>query len=83
MTFKATAKGNGKLGSSILGDVWLHALFFFILAVTIGIAVWQLVAGAALVSPLLISARRALSFSNCWFGLCVILSKKKHTNHAE
>jgi len=55
VTFKATAKGKGKLASSIVGDVWLHALFFTLLAVSIGVAVWQLVAGAEPLSPLLIS----------------------------
>jgi endoglucanase len=54
--FKATAKGKGnKLQASIVGDVWLHAVFLFVLAVTIAVAVWQLVAGAAVLSPLLIS----------------------------
>ncbi len=37
------------------GDVWLHALFFTLLAVSVGVAVWQLVAGADPLSPLLIS----------------------------
>lgn len=55
VTFKATAKGKGKLAVSIIGDVWLHALFFTVLAVSVGVAVWQLVAGADPLSPLLIS----------------------------
>ena len=55
VTFKATAKGKGKLAASIVGDVWLHALFFTLLAVTIGVAAAQLFTGAAALSPLLIS----------------------------
>ena len=55
VTFKATAKGKGRLAVSIVGDVWLHALFFTLLAVSVGVAVWQLVAGADPLSPLLIS----------------------------
>ena len=55
VTFKATAKGKGKLAVSIVGDVWLLALFFTLLAVSVGVAVWQLVAGADPLSPLLIS----------------------------
>lgn len=61
MTFKATAKGKGRLANSIVGDIWLHALFFSLLAITIGIAIWQLVTGAAVISPLLISVRPRLS----------------------
>jgi hypothetical protein len=55
VTFKATAKGKGRLAVSIAGDVWLHALLFTVLAVSVGVAVWQLVAGADPLSPLLIS----------------------------
>ena len=55
VTFKATAKGKGRLAASIVGDVWLHALFFVLLAVSIGVAIGQLVAGASAMSPLLIS----------------------------
>ena len=55
VSFKATAKGSGRLAASIVGDVWLHAVFLFVLAVTVAVGVWQLVAGAALLSPLLIS----------------------------
>ena len=61
VTFKATAKGKGKLAASIVGDVWLHALFFVLLAVSIGVAVAQLVAGATAMSPLLISVLWAAS----------------------
>jgi endoglucanase len=56
VSFKATAKGKGRLAqASIVGDVWLHAAFLLVLAVTIAVGVWQLVAGAALLSPLFIS----------------------------
>ena len=48
-------KGHGKLHSSITGDIWLHCLAVVLLTATIGIAVWQLVAGAKALSPLLIS----------------------------
>ena len=48
VTFKATAKGGGRLAASIVGDVWLHAL-------TVAVGVWQLVAGASALTPLLIS----------------------------
>lgn len=55
VTFKATAKGKGRLAASIVGDVWLHALFVVLLTVTIGVAIAQLIMGAAALSPLLIS----------------------------
>jgi hypothetical protein len=55
VTFKATAKGGGRLAASIVGDVWLHALFFGVLAITVAVGVWQLVAGASALTPLLIS----------------------------
>ena len=53
--FKATAKGKGRLAVSAVGDIWLHALAVVLLASTIAIGVWQLVAGATALSPLLIS----------------------------
>lgn len=37
------------------GDLWLHGLAFLVLTVTIAIGIWQLIDGAAVVSPLLIS----------------------------
>lgn len=55
ITFKATAKGKGKLAVTAFGDLWLHATAFFILVVSIGIGIWQLIDGAAILSPLLIS----------------------------
>ena len=55
VSFKATAKGKGRLAASIAGDIWLHAVFLGLLAVTVAVGVWQMVAGAALLSPLLIS----------------------------
>ena len=55
ITFKATAKGKGKLAVTAFGDLWLHATAFLILAVSIGIGIWQLIDGAAVLSPLLIS----------------------------
>ena len=55
ITFKATAKGKGKLAVTAFGDLWLHGTAFIVLAVTIGIAIWQLLDGAAVLSPLLIS----------------------------
>ena len=50
-----TAKGNGRLANSAIGDIWLHGLAAFLLTATVAIGVWQLVAGAAILSPLLIS----------------------------
>ena len=55
--FKATAKGKGRLQNSIAGDIWLHCVAVVVLAATIAIGVWQLVAGAQPLSPLLISVR--------------------------
>ena len=55
VSFKATAKGKGRLQASVIGDIWLHGVFLFILAVTVAVGVWQLVAGAEVLSPLLIS----------------------------
>ena len=48
-------QGKGKLAVTAFGDLWLHALACLVLFVTIGIGIWQLIDGAAVVSPLLIS----------------------------
>jgi hypothetical protein len=40
---------------SIAGDIWLHCVAVILLLSTIAIGVWQLVAGAKALSPLLIS----------------------------
>ncbi|KAK9908885.1 hypothetical protein WJX75_004221 [Coccomyxa subellipsoidea] len=55
MSFKATAKGKGRLANSAAGDIWLHCLAVIVLAATMAIGIWQLVAGAQALSPLLIS----------------------------
>ena len=54
-SFKATAKGKGKLQNSSAGDIWLHCVALILLTSTIAIGIWQLVAGAKVRSPLLIS----------------------------
>lgn len=54
-SFKATAKGKGRLQNSSAGDIWLHCLALILLTSTIAIGIWQLVAGAKIRSPLLIS----------------------------
>ena len=50
-----SAQGKGKLAVTAFGDLWLHGLACLVLFVTIGIGIWQLIDGAAVVSPLLIS----------------------------
>lgn len=45
-SFKATAKGKGRLANSAAGDIWLHCLAVIVLAATMAIGIWQLVAGA-------------------------------------
>ncbi|KAK9810557.1 hypothetical protein WJX73_000559 [Symbiochloris irregularis] len=55
ITFKATAKGKGKLAVTAFGDLWLHCTVFIVLTATIAIGIWQLLDGAAVLSPLLIS----------------------------
>jgi hypothetical protein len=62
--FKATAKGKGRLGSSAVGDIWLHCLFFALLAASIGVGAWQLAARDAVVSTLLVSV--------LWAGYAII-----------
>ena len=54
-SFKATAKGKGRLQNSSAGDIWLHCVALILLTSTIAIGIWQLVAGAKVRSPLLIS----------------------------
>ena len=55
LTSKGDVQGKGKLAVTAFGDLWLHALAFLVLTVTIAIGIWQLIDGAAVVSPLLIS----------------------------
>ncbi|KAK9865087.1 hypothetical protein WJX84_007198 [Apatococcus fuscideae] len=55
ITFKATAKGGSKLKNSPLRDIWLAIVMFILLTVSIAVAIWQLVDGALVFSPLLIS----------------------------
>jgi cellulose synthase/poly-beta-1,6-N-acetylglucosamine synthase-like glycosyltransferase len=55
ITFKATAKGPGKLKDSALRDLWLPGLSFGLLFISGAIAVWQLIAGVDFFSPLTIS----------------------------
>ena len=52
--FKATAKGKGRLANSAVGDIWLHCLFFALLAASIGVGIWQLVVGDTVISTLLV-----------------------------
>ena len=52
--FKSTAKGRRKLQSNVTGDIWLHCIAVALLAGTIANGIWQLVAGARALSPLLI-----------------------------
>ena len=52
---RSCVQGKGKLAVTAFGDLWLHALAFLVLTVTIAIGIWQLIDGAAVVSPLLIS----------------------------
>lgn len=47
--------GKGKLKNSAARDLWFHCLLTFMLVITIGVGVWQLIAGAEVISPLLIS----------------------------
>ncbi|KAK9846433.1 hypothetical protein WJX81_003716 [Elliptochloris bilobata] len=54
IAFKATAKGKGRLGSSAAGDIWLHCLFFVLLATSIGVGIWQLVVGDTVINTLLV-----------------------------
>lgn len=55
ITFKATAKGGSKMKDSALRDIWLACVAFILLAVSIAIGIWELVDGAQIFSPLLIS----------------------------
>ena len=55
ITFKATAKGGSKLKNSPLRDIWLAIVMFILLTVSIAVAIWQLVDGANVFSPLIIS----------------------------
>ena len=55
ITFKATAKGGSKMKDSALRDIWLACVAFVLLAVSIAIGIWELVDGAEIFSPLLIS----------------------------
>ncbi|DBA65793.1 TPA: hypothetical protein ACH3X2_002830 [Trebouxia sp. C0005] len=55
ITFKATAKGPGKLENSAFRDLWLPGLSFILLMISVGVAIWQLFTGAAVLSPLCIS----------------------------
>ena len=55
ITFKATAKGGSKLKNSPLRDIWLAIVMFVLLTISIAVAIWQLVDGALVFSPLLIS----------------------------
>jgi hypothetical protein len=47
--------GKGKLKNSAAGDLWFHCVLAFLLIISIGVGIWQLVAGADVISPLLIS----------------------------
>lgn len=47
--------GKGKLKNSAFRDLWFHFILDFLLFASIGVGVWQLVAGAQVISPLLIS----------------------------
>ena len=49
------AQGKGKLAVTAFGDLWLHGLASLVLFVTIAIAIWQLLDGAAVLPPLLFS----------------------------
>ncbi|KAK9823799.1 hypothetical protein WJX72_005584 [[Myrmecia] bisecta] len=55
ITFKATAKGPGRLKDSAIRDLWMPAVSFFLLAISIVMGVWQLLDGSEVFSPLLIS----------------------------
>ena len=48
-------EGKGKLKNSALRDLWFHVLLDLLLIVSIGVGIWQLIAGAPVISPLLIS----------------------------
>lgn len=62
--FKATAKGKGRLGSSAVGDIWLHCLFFVLLAASIGVGIWQLAVSDTVINTLLVSV--------LWAGYAII-----------
>ena len=47
--------GKGKLKNSAFRDLWFHVLLDFLLILSIGVGIWQLVGGAEVISPLLIS----------------------------
>lgn len=74
-SFKATAKGKGKLANSSAGDIWLHCVALILLTSTIAIGVWQLVAGAKVRSPLLISVLWAVYTNIAPFLLVISLLK--------
>lgn len=53
--FAGPVTGKGKLKNSAARDLWFHCLLDFLLIITIGVGVWQLIAGAEVISPLMIS----------------------------
>ena len=78
-SFKATAKGKGKLQNSSAGDIWLHCVALILLTSTIAIGIWQLVAGAKVRSPLLISVLWAVYANIPPFLLVGLLSTARGT----
>jgi len=54
-TQRKTHAGKGKLKNNAAGDLWFHCVLDFLLILSIGVGIWQLVAGAEVISPLLIS----------------------------
>ena len=82
-SFKATAKGKGRLQNSSAGDIWLHCVALVLLTSTIAIGIWQLVAGAKVRSPLLISVLWAVYTNIPPFLLVRPLSLHLHHRHME